>query len=48
MTETFVVRNVGSGRSLQGRALPEIYRGMILAGGEKSYLRERLRREAAG
>ncbi len=47
-TDTFIVRNVASGRSLQGRALPDIYRGMILAGGEKPYLRERLRKAAAG
>jgi len=45
-TDTFVVRNVASGRSLQGKALPDSYRGMILAGGEKAYLKQRLQRAA--
>ncbi len=47
-TDTFVVRNVGSGKTLQGVALPEIYRGMIDAGGEKPYLKARLAAERAG
>ncbi len=41
-TDTFELRNTTSGRSLQGRQLPESYRGMILAGGEKAYLKARL------
>lgn len=46
-TDTFVVRNVGTGKTLQGVALPEIYRGMIDAGGEKPYLKARLAAERA-
>jgi 3-isopropylmalate/(R)-2-methylmalate dehydratase small subunit len=46
-TDTFEVRNVGSGKSLRGKALPEIYRGMIQAGGEKPYLKARLAKERA-
>jgi 3-isopropylmalate/(R)-2-methylmalate dehydratase small subunit len=46
-TDTFVVRNVGTGKTLQGIALPEIYRGMIDAGGEKPYLKARLAAERA-
>ena len=46
-TDTFVVRNVGTGRTLQGTALPEMYRAMIQAGGEKPYLKARLAAEAA-
>ena len=41
-TDSCVVRNVGTGKSLQGTPLPEIYRAMILAGGEKPYLKARL------
>ena len=44
-TDTFVVRNVASGRTLQGKALPEMYRAMIQAGGEKPYLKARLAAE---
>jgi 3-isopropylmalate/(R)-2-methylmalate dehydratase small subunit len=44
-TENFVVRNARSGRSLQAKALPEIYRAMIVAGGEKPYLQARLAKE---
>jgi len=44
-TDSFVVKNVRTGKTLQGVALPDIYRGMILAGGEKSYLKARLARE---
>jgi 3-isopropylmalate/(R)-2-methylmalate dehydratase small subunit len=46
-TDTFVVRNVRTGKTLQGRELPEIYRGIIEAGGEKQYLKQRLERERA-
>ena len=45
-TDRYLVRNVASGRSLQARALPEIYRAMILAGGEKPYLKARLARQS--
>ena len=44
-TEKFVVRNVRSGRSLQAKALPEIYRAVIAAGGEKPYLKARLAKQ---
>lgn len=46
-TETFELRNVSSGKTLRGKPLPEIYRGMILAGGEKPYLKARLAKERA-
>ena len=46
-TETFVVRNVGTGNTLQGTPLPQIYRDMIDAGGEKPYLKKRLSAQAA-
>jgi len=46
-TDTFEVRNVATGKSLRGTALPEIYRAMILAGGEKPYLKARLEAERA-
>ena len=41
-TEKFTVRNFRSGKALQARALPEMYRAMIEAGGEKPYLKARL------
>jgi 3-isopropylmalate/(R)-2-methylmalate dehydratase small subunit len=41
-TDSFVVRNVSTGKTLQATALPEIYRAMIQAGGEKPYLKARL------
>jgi len=47
-TDTFEVRNVATGKTLHGKQLPEIYRGMIQAGGEKPYLKARLARQAAG
>lgn len=47
-TATFVVRNARTGKTLQGTPLPEIYRGMIEAGGEKPYLKARLAAERAG
>ena len=46
-TESFVVKNVKTGKTLQGTALPEIYRAMIQAGGEKPYLKARLAKERA-
>jgi 3-isopropylmalate/(R)-2-methylmalate dehydratase small subunit len=46
-TDSFVVKNVGTGKMLQGIALPEIYRAMIQAGGEKPYLKARLVKERA-
>jgi 3-isopropylmalate/(R)-2-methylmalate dehydratase small subunit len=46
-TDTCVVRNIRTGKTLQGTALPEIYRGMIEAGGEKPYLEARLAAERA-
>ena len=46
-TDSFVVRNVGTGKTLQATALPEIYRAMIQSGGEKPYLKARLARERA-
>ncbi len=47
-TDTFAVRNLTNGKSLQGKVLPEIYRAMIQAGGEKSYLKARLAQTARG
>jgi 3-isopropylmalate/(R)-2-methylmalate dehydratase small subunit len=47
-TDTFEVRNVATGKTLRGKQLPEIYRGMIQAGGEKPYLKARLTRQAMG
>ena len=44
-TDSFVVKNARTGRTLQGVALPEIYRAMIQAGGEKPYLKARLAKE---
>jgi len=44
-TDSFVVKNLDTGKTLQGTALPEIYRAMIQAGGEKPYLKARLARE---
>ena len=41
-TDTFELKNVSRGKTLQGRPLPEIYRAMVLAGGEKPYLKARL------
>ena len=46
-TDSFVVKNLETGKTLQGTALPEIYRAMIQAGGEKPYLKARLARERA-
>ena len=45
-TDAFAVRNVATGKTLQGTALPEMYRAMIYAGGEKPYLKARLAAEA--
>ena len=45
--QTLEVRNVATGKSLHGKALPDIYRAMILAGGEKPYLKARLEAEHA-
>jgi len=47
-TDTFEVRNVVTGKSLRGKALPDIYQAMIHAGGEKPYLKARLARTARG
>lgn len=47
-TDTFDVRNVVTGKSLRGKALPDIYQAMIHAGGEKPYLKARLARTARG
>ena len=44
-TDTFELTNKGSGKRLQGRHLPEIYRAMVLAGGEKPYLKARLEKD---
>ena len=44
-TASFLVRNVGTGKTLQAQPLPEIYRAMIEAGGEKPYLKARLAKE---
>jgi 3-isopropylmalate/(R)-2-methylmalate dehydratase small subunit len=44
-TASFTVRNVGTGQTLQAQPLPEIYRAMIEAGGEKPYLKARLAKE---
>lgn len=47
-TDAYMVRNVASGKTLQAKSLPEIYRAMILAGGEKPYLKARLARQTTG
>jgi 3-isopropylmalate/(R)-2-methylmalate dehydratase small subunit len=44
-TDSFVVRNIATGKTLQGRPLPQMYRAMIEAGGEKPYLKARLAAE---
>lgn len=41
-TDTFQVNNLSSGKTLTGQALPDFYRDMIDAGGEKTYLKRRL------
>jgi 3-isopropylmalate/(R)-2-methylmalate dehydratase small subunit len=41
-TATFQVRNLANGKTLTGQALPDFYRDMIDAGGEKAYLKRRL------
>jgi 3-isopropylmalate/(R)-2-methylmalate dehydratase small subunit len=41
-TDSFAVRNVATGKTLQGGPLPQMYRDMIQAGGEKPYLKARL------
>ncbi|MEQ1775607.1 MAG: 3-isopropylmalate dehydratase [Burkholderiales bacterium] len=41
-TDTFTVRNLTNGNRLNGQALPDFYRDMIDAGGEKAYLKRRL------
>ena len=41
-TDTFEVKNLRTGKTLKGRPLPEMYRAMIQAGGEKPYLKARL------
>jgi 3-isopropylmalate/(R)-2-methylmalate dehydratase small subunit len=46
-SDTFVVRNAATGKTLQGKALPPIYRATIEAGGEKPYLKARLAKERA-
>lgn len=45
-TNRFIVRNITNGKQLTGHALPDFYRDMIDAGGEKSYLKRRLARQA--
>lgn len=46
-TDTFELRNLTNGKAITGKALPEIYRNMIRAGGEKAYLKARLQAERA-
>jgi hypothetical protein len=41
-TDSYEVRNLTNGKSLKGKALPDMYRAMIQAGGEKPYLKARL------
>jgi 3-isopropylmalate/(R)-2-methylmalate dehydratase small subunit len=41
-TDTFEVSNLSNGKRLTGQALPDFYRDMIDAGGEKAYLKRRL------
>ena len=41
-TDTFQVRNLANGKALTAQALPDFYRDMIEAGGEKAYLKKRL------
>jgi 3-isopropylmalate/(R)-2-methylmalate dehydratase small subunit len=43
-TDAYVVRNVGTGKTLPAIKLPDIYQAMVLAGGEKPYLKARLAR----
>ena len=45
-THTFQVRNLTNGNTLTGQALPDFYRDMIDAGGEKAYLKRRLATQA--
>jgi 3-isopropylmalate/(R)-2-methylmalate dehydratase small subunit len=46
-TDTAEIRNVDTGRVTRGVPLPELYRDMAAAGGEKAYLKARLARERA-
>lgn len=45
-TDAFIVRNLSNGKLLTGQALPDFYRDMIDAGGEKAYLKRRLAKSA--
>ena len=47
-TDTFEVRNLTSGKSLRGKALPAMYRATIEAGGEMQYLKARLAQAVPG
>lgn len=47
-TDAFTVRNLARGATLQARPLPDLYREMIQAGGEKPYLKARLAKRARG
>lgn len=41
-TDTFVIRNVDTGRTIAAQPLPGFYRDMVRAGGEKAYLKQRI------
>jgi 3-isopropylmalate/(R)-2-methylmalate dehydratase small subunit len=45
-TATWQVRNVGTGKAIAVKPLPDFLRDMIELGGEKNYLRARLARQA--
>jgi 3-isopropylmalate dehydratase small subunit len=46
-TETAEITNLDTGRTTRGTPLPDLYRDMAAAGGEKAYLKARLAHEPA-
>jgi 3-isopropylmalate/(R)-2-methylmalate dehydratase small subunit len=46
-TDSWKVRNLNSGKSIDANPVPEFFREMVQLGGEKAYLKVRLAREAA-
>lgn len=46
-TETAEIRNLDTGATTRGVPLPELYRDMARAGGEKAYLKRRLAQDTA-
>jgi len=45
--DSWTVRNLASGKSIDANPVPEFFREMVELGGEKAYLKARLAREAA-